>query len=344
MLSKAFPIARPRFGFFFAPFFAALFTLACIPAPAHASGQDAAQGPQAAPASSADSTAQPDSAQVPPPAPAAFQNLIPSDQLAFLKDYDGKTSKEIMKDKRFHALIKEAIPRTEYHYGSDKSLSDASEELLATVPLPINVRDGRYVTISTRGGSYLAGKTLLWFDMQSGAALGTIYFHPSNGEPTPTLTVFSKQLTDTSLSMGQLPSEFVEDLGHWEDTTSIAAITPRYFIPANGKKYVLVHDEDYCWHPDNDPPPEGCEAMNANAADDDMNAAYFMQETHNAANATAWMLEPDQIEWLAVRDRTCMGPNALACRVRVTHERTSVLIGHPVPRLHPVSAPHPVHR
>lgn len=341
MSSKAFPIARFPFGFFVAPFFA-LPALVCILLPPDAAGQGAAPAPQASSAPSANSAAQPDSAQAPPPAPAAFQNLISGDQLAFLKDYDGKTSKEIMKDKRFHALMKEAIPRTEYHYGTDKSLSDASEELLDTQPLPINVREGRYVTIGTRGGSYLGGKTALWFDMQSGAALGTIYFHPSNGEPTPTLTVFSKQLTDTSLSMGQLPSEFVEDLSRWEETTSIAAITPRYVIPANGKKYVLVHDEDYCWHPDNAPPPEGCEAMNANAADADMNAAYFMQETHNAANATAWMLEPDQIEWLAVRDRACAGPNALACRIRVTHERTGVLMGHPVPAPRP--APGPVHR
>jgi uncharacterized protein YecT (DUF1311 family) len=94
---------------------------------------------------------------------------------------------------------------------------------------------------------------------------------------------------------------------------------------------VLVHDEDYCFHSENEPMPDGCEQANADAADDDMNAAYFMKETHNAANATAWMLEPDQVEWLAVRDRTCMGPNSLACRVAITRRRTSVLVGHAVP-------------
>jgi uncharacterized protein YecT (DUF1311 family) len=270
----------------------------------------------------------------PPPGPppqVSLQNLIPPDQLAFLNDYANDTPKSLLKDKRYKNLMKQAIPHTEYHYGTDKSLQDASEELLATDAIPITVRSGRFVTISTRGGSYLAGKTMMWFDMQSGIALGVIYFHPTNGEPSPTLTVFSRQMTDTSLSMSQLPEEFVADLSLWERATRIPAISPRYFIPANGKKYVLVHDEDYCFHPQDEPAPDGCDQDIADAADDDMNAAYFMQETHNAANATAWMLEPDQIEWLAVRDRTCGGPGNYACRIEITRRRTSVLIGHPVP-------------
>jgi uncharacterized protein YecT (DUF1311 family) len=265
-----------------------------------------------------------------PPPPAVLENLVSPAQLGFLNDYANDTPESLLKDKRFKNALKQAIPHTEYHYGTDKSLQDASEELLHTRAIPITVREHRFVTISTRGGSYLAGKTMMWFDMQSGMALGSIYFHPTNGEPTPTLTVFSRQLTDTDLSMGQLPPEFVSDLVEWERGTGISAISPRYFIPANGKKYVLMHDEDYCFHDADEPAPEGCEQDNAHAADADMNAAYFMEETHNAANATAWMLEPDQIEWLAVRDRTC-GFNGFACRIAITRRRTAVLVGHPVP-------------
>ena len=36
---------------------------------------------------------------------------------------------------------------------------------------------------------------------------------------------------------------------------SIPVVSPRYFVPANGKKYVLVHDEDYCAHPAGVPGP-----------------------------------------------------------------------------------------
>jgi hypothetical protein len=124
------------------------------------------------------------------PPTVSFQNPIPADQIAFLNDYAGKMTKEILKDKRFRNLLKLATPRTTFHFGSDMSLSEASEDLLGSEPLPIEVRDGRYVTIGSHGGSYLAGRTIMWFDMKDGIALGAIYFRPTNGEPGPTLAVF----------------------------------------------------------------------------------------------------------------------------------------------------------
>jgi len=57
-----------------------------------------------------------------------------------------------------------------------------------------------------------------------------------------------------------------------------------------------------------------------------------MKETHNQANATAWMLGPDQVEWIGFRDRSCGGgPAGLPCRIRITRQRTRVLLG-PRPR------------
>jgi uncharacterized protein YecT (DUF1311 family) len=266
-------------------------------------------------------------APMPPPL-AVFQNAIPADQLTFLNDYAGKTAHEIRKDKRFRNLMKQVIPRTEYHYGHDMPLSDTEETMLDGAPLPINIREGRYVMVGSHGGPYLSGKGFLWFDMKEGVALGGVYFHPTNGEPTPTLAIFSRQLKDTSLSMGQLPVAFQQDLAQWILVAGPRLISTRYFIPENGKKYVLVHDEDYCAVPDGALPPsqDRCEAMNAEAADVDVNAAYFMAETHNAANATAWMLGEDQVAWIGIRDRTC-GAAGLACRIRITRQRTRALLG-----------------
>jgi len=102
----------------------------------------------------------------PPPAPAIFQNHIPAQQLAFLNDYAGRTAKEIQKDKRFRALMKLAIPRTEYHYGRDMPLSETVETLLDGAPMPIDIRDGRYAMVASHGGPYLSGKGFLWFDMR----------------------------------------------------------------------------------------------------------------------------------------------------------------------------------
>jgi uncharacterized protein YecT (DUF1311 family) len=262
----------------------------------------------------------------PPPPPAVFHNPIPSDQLAFLNDYAGKTAKEIMKDKRFRKLMKLATPSTEYHYGHDMPLSETSETLLEGAPLPIDVREGRYVMVSSHSGPYLAGKGFLWFDMKEGIALGGVYFHPTNGEPTPTLAIFSKQLNETSLSMSQLPPAFAEDLAQWVLVAGVKMVSPRYIIPENGKKYVLLHDEDYCAGTENVPAPypDRCEEQNADAADADLNAADFMAQTGNAANATAWMLSPAQISWIGIRNQTC--GVGLACRVRLTRQRTRVVL------------------
>jgi len=299
-------------------------------APAQTATHEATQeqGPAATPA--------PDSQPaLPPPGPpptANFRKPIPADQLAFLKDYDGKMPKEVMKEKRFKQLEKQIMPGARYFYYYDKPLTEARDEVMDNDPVPITVRDGRYVMIASAGGGdqHMLGRGFLWFDMQSGIGLGGIYFHPTNGEPSPTLAIYSKQLTDTVLSMGQLPDGFLDDFWAWANNAQVHYVSPRYFIPSDGRKYVLIHDEDYCAHGDNDPPPDGCEEMNADAADVDMEAAYFMEETGHAPDATAYMLNPDQIEWLAVREREC-GPNGLECRIRVTRRRTAAIIGHPLP-------------
>jgi uncharacterized protein YecT (DUF1311 family) len=265
-----------------------------------------------------------------PSPPAVFQNRIAADQLAFLNDYGGKTAREIQKDKRFRNLTKLAIPHTEYHYGRDMPLSQTVEMLLDGDPLPIDIRDGRYAMVTSRGGPYLSGRGFMWFDMQDGIALGGVFFHPTNGEPTPTLAIFSRQLTDTVLSISQLPAGFQQDLAQWMLAAGVGLVSPRYFIPENGKKYVLVHDEDYCAYRNGATalPQDQCQEMNAEAADADMNAAYFMQQTHNQANATAWMLGSDQVAWIGVRDLSCgLGPVGLGCRIRITRQRTRVLIG-----------------
>ncbi|MGA8731816.1 MAG: lysozyme inhibitor LprI family protein [Terracidiphilus sp.] len=271
-------------------------------------------------------------AQAAQPQPIQFQDPIPNDQLAFLTGYAGQPSKELEKDKRFRALMKGVIPRTEYHYGRDMSLSDATDDVLGGSRMPVEVHDGRYVTIAGHQGPYLRGRGFLWFDTQQGIALGAFYFEPTNGEPTPTLTVFSKQLTDKVLMMSQFPPVFIEQLYEWAAVAGVPTVLPRYFIPQNGKKYVLMHDEDYCGHAANAPALSAnvCERLNAEAADADMNAAYFMKETHNAANATAWMLSPEQVAWIGFRDRSCVAtPDRWGCQIRLTRERTWSLIGMP---------------
>jgi hypothetical protein len=65
------------------------------------------------------------------PQPAQLQNPIAATQIAFLSGYVGRTTKELTKDKQIRALMKLTIPRTEFHYGRDMSLSDVLEEALS---------------------------------------------------------------------------------------------------------------------------------------------------------------------------------------------------------------------
>jgi len=280
------------------------------------------------------SAQQPEAASSPAPAvaPAAsvLKNPIPNDQLAFLIAYAGRPAKDLLKDKRFHALLKLTIPHSGFHYGKDMPLDEASDMVLSGSKIPVQIREDRYVLISGKQGPYLHGMGFVWFDLQTGIALGGFYFHPVNGEPTPTLAIFSKQLQDHSLGMSQMPLAFAEDLSQWVATSGARWVSPRYFIPENGKKYVLLHDEDFCDHPANAPAPpaDTCQQLNAEAAEADMDAAYFMAINNNEANAVVWGLVGRQLAtWVELRNQSCnVGPDKLGCRVRMTREHTRMIL------------------
>src|SRR5665213_136992 len=198
-----------------------------------AGGCIAAQQPEAAPQDS-DSKVE---LAVPPP-PVVFQNTIPASDLTFLNDYAGKPTDELTKDKQFKNLLKKAVPNTTYHYGTDMSLSEAIEEVLHKSPVPVEILGGRYLIAAGNRGPYLGGAGFYWIDLKEGIILGGFYFHPTNGEPTPTLTIFSRQLQDKFLSMSQFPDEFAAAVSSWSAAFHLPPLTPRYFIPNNGKKYV----------------------------------------------------------------------------------------------------------
>jgi hypothetical protein len=261
---------------------------------------------------------------------AVFLNPIPANQLAFLKQFDGTSSGKLMRDKEFRRLMHSFVPDCMFHYGRDMPLMDALDAVIQGSSLPVRIQDGRYLTASGRMGPYLAGKGFIWIDLQDGIALGGFYFHPTNGEPTPAVNVFSRQFRDEFLSMGQLPAAFSDELTAWSADSRVPQVTTRYFITGANRKILLEHDEDYCAtvngvvvHS-----PSDCQQMNADAAEFDMNAAYYLEQTHHVTNATAWMISQDQIAWTQVRDNTCrIGINPLLCRITITREHVHVIIG-----------------
>ncbi len=300
----------------------------------------AQEPPQAAPE---------DAAQIPSVPPnvshfdkALFQRPIPSDQITFLTQFNGAPSNDLYRDKEFRKLMHSFVPDCMFHYGSDKPLWDALDEAIKGSKTPVEIREGRYVMLSGSMGPFLAGKGFLWIDMQDGIGLGGFYFHPTNGEPTPALNVFSKQvLKEDFLSLSQLPPGFIEDLNQWSYESRLPQVTTRYFLTGSNKKILLEHDEDYCAPlpgaaPTNMPAPAGCQELDAQAADLDMDAAYYLDQIHHATNGTAWMITgADQVAFLEVRTRSCGGVlDPLGCRIRMTREHTRGIVTHG-------PAPHP---
>jgi hypothetical protein len=232
----------------------------------------------------------PDRPSSPPLDRAIFQKSITRNQLEFLIDYAGRPAYEVVRERRLRELVNLVVPYTPFHFGLDMPLPNAIEAILSGSPTPVEIRDGRYMMVSTQGGRG-AARGFIWLDMQEGIALGGIFFHPTNGEPTPTLTLFSKQVKQDSVDMGQLPVAFAQDLSQWAATAGIPPITTRYFINASSEKIVLAHDEDFCRRAEGMPalPEDVCKQMNANAAEVDIKAAHFLDQTHYASNATMRM-------------------------------------------------------
>jgi hypothetical protein len=222
-----------------------------------------------------------------------FGRSIEGSALTFLKDYAGRAVDDVDGKRHVKTLVSMVAPYTPYHFGADFPLPQVLDVVMLTVPEPIEIREGRYAMISGSRGPNHRGRGFLWVDMREGFALGGIFFDPSDGEPSPTLTIFSKQMDRRSVRISQLPRAFTQDLSRWSATAGIPQITTRYFIGTSGEKFVLTHDENYCVRSAdvNAPAPKGeCEKMNAQAALIDMTAARFMVQTHNASNATVRMI------------------------------------------------------
>ncbi|ADW69247.1 hypothetical protein [Granulicella tundricola] len=258
-----------------------------------------------------------------------FLKTFPVADLAFLKQYDGAPAKDLIHDKQFKKVLKDVLPGCMFHYGKDMPLDEAVDMVMKDSRVPVRIRDGRYVVVSGLGGPYLSGRGFVWIDMQDGVALGGFYFHPTNGEPTPTLAIYSKQIKEDQVAMSELPPVFGQDMAEWQNESRVPTVTTQYFLTGKNKRVLLEHDEDYCSPADGMVAPAGdCEELNADAADADEQAAYYLDQVHYATNATAWMIGADQVAWIGVRERTCGGVvDPLGCRIRVTREHTHVIIG-----------------
>lgn len=219
---------------------------------------------------------------------AIFKESISNKQLEVLNDYAGRPAKEALRQSKVREVMNTLVPYVPFHFGLDMPLPTAIEAILLRSSLPIGIRDGRYMMLATDASSG-STRAFFWIDMQEGIAVGGIFFHPNNGEPTPTLTLFSKQVEGDSLKMSQLPLAFAQDLSRWAAGAGVPPVTTRYFINASGEKIVLKHDEDFC--KPSSVTADSCSQLKDEAANLDLQATYFLRKTNYAANATLRMID-----------------------------------------------------
>jgi hypothetical protein len=258
---------------------------------------------------------------------AIFRKPIPPDQLTFLTHYNGLPAGDLLHDKQFKKILHDNVPSSLFHYGHDLSLQEVLDSVLANSSIPITIRDNRYLTLSGPLNTP-SGHGFVWIDMQDGLFLGGVVFHPSNGEPSPSLTIFTRQIKQDSITLLMLPPAFATDLASWDMQARVQPVVVRYFVGDIDKKFLLEHDEDFCHYPGSTAAsPTGCDQRNADAADNDMIAASYLEQVHYATNATARMInDPAQLTWIETRNSTCgRGPDPLGCRIHLSHERVHTI-------------------
>jgi hypothetical protein len=237
-------------------------------------------------------------AQVYTPRERIFTQPVSRDQLSFLKDDAGQPAADLIRQQGLRTLVDDVVPYVPFHFGLDMPLPHAVEGMLSASRSPMEIRDGRYATMTGIPRTGGKSRAFLWIDMRQGIGLGAIFFYPSNGEPTPTLTVFSRQITRTSIHIAQLPAQFVQDLSQWAASEEVPPLTTRYFINASSGKTVLAHDEDFCRRPEGSSKisKDNCDQMNSDARQLDLKASHFLSETHFASNATMHMLTASVVQ------------------------------------------------
>ena len=223
---------------------------------------------------------------------ALFLKPIPAAQLAFLNDDAGLTANDVIRQHQLRELLDQVVPYVPFHLGQDMPLPQVVAAMFSASPQPVEIRAGRYLMLTGIRGHGGRGRAFLWIDMTQGIALGGIFFYPSNGEPSPTLTLFSRQIDRPALGMRQLPPAFLQDLSQWSVAQGLPLLTTRYFVNASGQKTVLSHDEDLCSAIGSIPslPHNACSQTNAEAARLDAAASAFLSRVNYASNATMRMV------------------------------------------------------
>ncbi|HEY6357721.1 MAG TPA: hypothetical protein VIX35_05730, partial [Vicinamibacterales bacterium] len=220
--------------------------------------------------------------------PALRCTAIDADHFQWVKDLSGESTHDATLAGHFSDLVLDVSPDATYHFHFDMPVGSALRAILRGAGEPVTIRANRFAMLSACDTPTCTGaRAFVWVDTEHGVEIGGIEFEPSNGEPTPTLTLFSKQVLDPVTKRVQLPADFIEDLATWTRVSRRRATPARYFINGQGVKTVLAHDEDNCHGADQSSLAATlCRSLNVDAAEQDLAAAYYLL-SNSFADGTA---------------------------------------------------------
>ena len=154
-----------------------------------------------------------------------------SKDFQWILEFKGKSTNEVVWDKRFETLLRKYVPETRVDLG----MTEGPEPLIASVnevfsgsPDDVVVQDGRFVILSASRHRSAMEKGFLWLDLKTGTVIGSVihyFFNKLELENTDSamLLIYSNQVNAESL-----PLEFQDALEYWIAGKNVRVETRRF--------------------------------------------------------------------------------------------------------------------
>ncbi|MDX1990342.1 MAG: tetratricopeptide repeat protein [Candidatus Obscuribacter sp.] len=146
--------------------------------------------------------------------------------VAWMTSYNGRSSNELLYDKRFVGLLKSIAPDVKDVVEKGSSIVDSAYDRLGGPPEAVEILKNRFLLAKADMAHFARAKAFLFYDLMEKRGILAIV----DGEEWPTVFTASKQYPDQS----QFPPEFNKALTDWLQHEKVIA-TAKVFVGPKGK-------------------------------------------------------------------------------------------------------------
>lgn len=233
--------------------------------------------------------------------------LAQADDLSWPLAYAGKSTNDLVRDKRVGPLVNTRLP---------SSLAEDVVLSLGGPPDPVIVKEGRYVSASACRPHDCGDKAFFWIDTRTGAGLGAIvgyrgFMIGSNAIPAANIPAPAMQALLDWIRYADISPDTVTFVGRDGKTTELDAgrftLRPDFVPPPSGPSFDCSVKL---------PPVRRTVCTHPALAQQDMGLAQLVDRLHHGVGTTIAQDELAQLQqaWMDQRDRTCaQAPDVAAC-------------------------------